>query len=169
MSSRRAGFLGPSYRRGAVTLRSTISASTQVNRFPFGGRRAGFTRTIRAAGFSGIADIISAADCRKRICTKSGGGKLCAATLHKSVIIASRAIGGADHASGKHFFNGPTTAVSCSALPKPLWPQCMSTLGQPRQFERATDTSAWGLPSDVLLLRSEPALSANSRPVSIHQ
>jgi len=38
----------------------------------------------------------------------------------------------------------------------------MSTLGQPRQFERATDTSAWGLPSDVLLLRSEPALSASS-------
>jgi len=36
-------------------------------------------------------------------------------------------------------------------------------LGHSRQFERATDTSAWGLPSDVLLLRSEPTLSATSR------
>jgi hypothetical protein len=38
-----------------------------------------------------------------------------------------------------------------------------SALGHSRQFECATDTSAWGLPSDVLLLRSELALSANNK------
>jgi hypothetical protein len=38
----------------------------------------------------------------------------------------------------------------------------MSELGHSRQFERATETSAWGPPSDVLLLRTEPALSADT-------
>ena len=39
-----------------------------------------------------------------------------------------------------------------------------SALGHSRQFERATDTSAWGLPSDVLLLRSEPAVRVAREP-----
>src|SRR6202163_549858 len=51
----------------AVTAHSTTSASMPASHYPSGARTDGYTQTIRAAGFNGIADTIWAAECRKKI------------------------------------------------------------------------------------------------------
>jgi hypothetical protein len=59
---------------------------------PAGARKAGSTRMIHAAGFSGIAATTWDAGCRTRMRAKSNAGRRSGATSHKSSGTANRAI-----------------------------------------------------------------------------
>src|SRR5579859_7349657 len=74
-----------------------------------GARTDGYTPTIRAAGFNGIADIIWAAVCLKKIFDRSGGGRQCDDTSNKSNFTARPATRPAAGASDRPFSTGPTT------------------------------------------------------------
>ena len=65
--------------------------------------RAGYIRTIRAAGSSGIADT--------KTRDRSGAGRPSVDTSHKSGSIANRATRLAGRASARRCYIGPTTAV----------------------------------------------------------
>src|SRR4051812_42852962 len=96
-------------------MRSTISASMRASRSPNGAARAGYTRTIRAAGFNGTAAITWAAATRTTR-GRSGAGRPFAATSGRSRRIARRAISPADGASARRCCTGPTTAARSERL-----------------------------------------------------
>src|ERR1700730_7471371 len=85
--------------------------------YPSGARRDGYTQTIRAAGFNGIADTIWAAECRKKIFDRLGGGRECDDTSGRLNFTASRATRLAANANGKLFFNGPMTVEKFDPFP----------------------------------------------------
>jgi hypothetical protein len=93
----------------AMIPHSTISASMPANHCPFGARTDGYTPTIRAAGFNGIADIIWAAVRRKKTFDRSGAGRQCDDTLGRSNFTASPATRPAANANDRLSFTGPTT------------------------------------------------------------
>jgi len=74
-----------------------------------GATTAGYTPTIRAAGFNGIADIISAAECRKKTIDRSGGGRPCDDTSGRSNFTASPVTRPAADANDRLFCTGLTT------------------------------------------------------------
>jgi hypothetical protein len=76
---------------------------------PSGARTDGYTPTIRAAGFNGIADIIWGAVCRKKTFDRLGGGRQCDDTSDKSNFTASPVTRSAANASDRLFFTRPMT------------------------------------------------------------
>jgi hypothetical protein len=87
-----------------------ISASMPASRWRSGAARAGFIRTIRAAGSNGTAATTLGAACRRRTRGRSSGGRLFGATSTKSNGTASLVIPGVDRASAKLCCTGPMTA-----------------------------------------------------------
>lgn len=73
---------------------------------------AGFTARIPAAGFNGIAAIISVAACRKLTASKSGAGNHSNATKSKLKKTAGPAIWDAVPVNVRHCCNGPITLLS---------------------------------------------------------
>jgi len=76
--------------------------------------------------------------------------------------VSTRPLGGRVPENGPDVDRSDRSAHARSASLIKRAPYAIAASGHSCQFERATDTSAWGPPSDLLLLRSEPALSANS-------
>ena len=81
-----------------------------ANPYRNGSIRDGYTRTILAAGFNGIAATTWAAECLTKTCGRSNAGRRFGATLHKFGIIVSPAISFAAPVSGRPCCIGPTTA-----------------------------------------------------------
>ena len=103
----------------AAIPHSTTSASMPANRCPYGARTDGYTPTIRAAGFNGTADIIWAAECRRKTFDRLGGGRQCDDTSGRSNFTASRVTRPAANANDRLFFTGPTTVENsdpCGAI-----------------------------------------------------
>ena len=70
----------------------------------------------RAAGFSGIADIAWAGDCRKKMLSKLKGGEQSGAILPRLSETASRPICLAEKSKGRQFCTGPTTPEDYNVL-----------------------------------------------------
>ena len=104
-------------RRCAATAPSTASASMRASRSRSGAERAGSTPTIRAAGSSGTAATTWAAECRMRTRARSGGGRRCDGTLHRSGVTASPATRCVGHASARPCCTGPMTAAGSDRRP----------------------------------------------------
>ena len=88
--------------------RSTTSASMPANRCLYGARTDGYTLTIRAAGFNGTADIILAAERRKKTFDRLGGGRQCEGTSDRLNFTANRVTRPAANANDRPFFTGHT-------------------------------------------------------------
>ena len=84
-----------------------------VNPFPNGEEKDGFTRTTRAAGFSGTAATIWAGACRKRTDARSTVGKPSDGTLHKFERTVNRVIHFAVRDNGKRCCSGLMIAAIC--------------------------------------------------------
>jgi hypothetical protein len=92
----------------AAIAHSTTSVSMPANHCPSGARTDGYTPTIRAAGFNGIADIIWAAECRKKTFDRLGVGRQCDDISGRSNFTASPVTRPAANANDRLFFTGPT-------------------------------------------------------------
>jgi hypothetical protein len=92
----------------AAIAHSTTSVSMPANHCPSGARTDGYTSTIRAAGFNGIADIIWAAECRKKTFDRLGVGRQRDDTSGRSNFTASPVTRPAANANDRLFFTGPT-------------------------------------------------------------
>ena len=111
------GSHGPSCRRTPATAPSTILAWMPVSRCQCGARRVGSIPTIRADGSNGIAAIIWAGECQKRMRDRSNAGTLCAATWPRSYATANVAIRPAASVRGRPSCTGPMTAERSEGLP----------------------------------------------------
>jgi hypothetical protein len=88
-----------------------------ANRCLYGARTDGYTLTIRAADFNGTADIILAAERRKKTFDRSGGGRQCEGTSDRSSFTANRETKPAANANDRPFFTGPTTVGNFDSIP----------------------------------------------------
>lgn len=88
----------------------------QASRFTYGEKRDGFTLTIRAVGFNGIAAITWAVACPKRINAKSNVGRQCAAMSSKFDAIANLGIFSAADDSGRPYSIGLMTAETSDGV-----------------------------------------------------
>ena len=82
-----------------------------ASRFRYGALKAGYIRTIRAAGSNGIVATISVGACRRKIGGRSGAGRRCAATSARSDAAASEATCTAGRASDRRCCTGHMTAA----------------------------------------------------------
>src|ERR1700676_5047251 len=87
-----------------------------ANRCLSGARTDGYIPTIRAAGFNGTADIILAAECRKKTFDRLDGGGQCEDTSDRSNFTASRVPRPAANANDRLFFIGPTTVGNFDSI-----------------------------------------------------
>ena len=103
--------------RSSATAPSTILAWMPVSHCQCGARRVRFIPTIRAGGSNGIAAIIWAGECQKRMRDRLNAGTLCAATWPRSYATANVAIRPAASARGRPSCTGPMTAERSEGLP----------------------------------------------------
>src|SRR5204863_3554767 len=104
------------WQQAAATVPSTTLVWMRASPSRSGAGKAGFIPMTRGVGSNGIADIIWAGDCPRRMIVKSSVGKPCDATSGKFYVTACRAIRLDAGASVKPCYIGPMTAVNCRTV-----------------------------------------------------